>query len=889
MVGPIALTLNGEPRELAGDPSRTLLFVLRDELGLTGSKPACGEGVCGACTVLADGVALRSCVTPLDAVAGRSLTTIEGLGESTGIGGALHTVQQAFLAEGAFQCGYCTPGMMLASAALLERDPRPTDEAIADALDGNICRCGVYPRILRAVRRAADQADVAEASNVSDTGAAAERRAVERAAVERPAVERRPIDARAAPWQMRSAQERDYFDALGDGLVVVLSPEGNGSEWEDAWTTSGGVWLHAGGDGVVTAFTGKMEMGQDNTTALAMIVADAVRVGLDSVRMVMADTDVCPYDEGTFGSRSMPDAGRMLGAAGQAALETLLGLAADRLEVSPDDLVPGHGAFRSRDGARTIHYSELLAGLRRLEEVGGARRDRATVSDARAVIGRPAASVTGVAAVTGRRRFVSDLSRPGMLHGRPLGPPAAGAALRSVDTSRARSMPAVTVVEEDDFVGAVAPDVATLDRAMAAIRAEWDLPPGPAEAGLEEHLRAHPIDLEGWDGNFSHEEGVVEAAIPSAAAQVSATYTAAFIAHVPLETRAAVAEWAGERVTVWTATQAPFWARQELAESLGLSEDRVRVVVPPAGGGFGGKHGAGAGIAAARLARAVGRPVKVRWRHAEEFAWGHVRPAAVIDVRAGAASDGAITGWEFRNVNAGPSAIAPPYRIANQRLDYQPADAPLRQDSYRALAATANTFARESAIDELAHALGVDPLAFRLTNVDDDRLAAALTAASERAGWGTGGRQAGIGLGVAGAVEKDARVATCAEVHVRPDGGLYVARLVTAFDCGAIVNPDNLANQVEGAAVMALGPALFEAVHFEDGRITNDSLSTYRVPRFRDMPTVDVILIDRPDLPPAGGGEVPLIAVAPAIANAIFAASGRRIRSMPLLPNGHLD
>src|SRR6266542_5494734 len=185
--GPIALTLNGEARELAGDRSRTLLFVHRDELGLTGSKPDCGEGVCGACTVLADGVAIRSCVTPLDAVAGRSLTTIEGLGESTGIGGALHTVQQAFLAEGAFQCGYCTPGMMLASAALLERDPRPTDEAIADALDGNICRCGVYPRILRAVRRAADQADVAEASNVSDTGAAAERRAVERAAVERPA------------------------------------------------------------------------------------------------------------------------------------------------------------------------------------------------------------------------------------------------------------------------------------------------------------------------------------------------------------------------------------------------------------------------------------------------------------------------------------------------------------------------------------------------------------------------------------------------------------------------------------------------------------------------------------------------------------------------------
>jgi isoquinoline 1-oxidoreductase len=265
-----------------------------------------------------------------------------------------------------------------------------------------------------------------------------------------------------------------------------------------------------------------------------------------------------------------------------------------------------------------------------------------------------------------------------------------------------------------------------------------------------------------------------------------------------------------------------------------------------------------------------------------------MRPATVIDIRCSAAADGTITGWQFRNVNAGRSAIEPPYRIANQRLVYQPASAPLRQDSYRALAATVNTFARESAIDELADALDADPLAFRLANVDDDRLAAALRAAAERAGWRDGREQAGVGLGIAGSVEKDARVATCAEVRVGADGEVDMTRLVTAFDCGAIVNPDNLTNQVEGAAVMALGPALFESVHFESGRITNGSLSTYRVPRFSDVPTVEVVLIDHPEIPSAGGGEVPLIAVAPAIANAIFAASGRRLRSMPLLPGGRL-
>jgi len=253
MGGPIALTLNGESHELAGDPARTLLFVIRDELGLTGTKPACGEGVCGACTVLVDGAPIRSCVTPLDAVAGRSLTTIEGLGEGRGGPGSLHPVQRAFLAEGAFQCGYCTPGMVLAAAALLQRHPHPTDDAIETAMDGNVCRCCAYPRILRAIRRAADTADaavVADAVWPSDADRAT-------ADVDR-AVAGPLIDARNVPWHARSAQERDYFDALGDGLVVVLSPTESDSEWEDAWTTRGGVWLHVGSTGAVTAFTGKM-------------------------------------------------------------------------------------------------------------------------------------------------------------------------------------------------------------------------------------------------------------------------------------------------------------------------------------------------------------------------------------------------------------------------------------------------------------------------------------------------------------------------------------------------------------------------------------------------------------------------------------------------------
>ena len=326
--------------------------------------------------------------------------------------------------------------------------------------------------------------------------------------------------------------------------------------------------------------------------------------------------------------------------------------------------------------------------------------------------------------------------------------------------------------------------------------------------------------------------------------------------------------------------------REELAEALDVPEEQVRVIVPDTGAGFGGKHTGEAAIEAARLARASGRPVSVTWTRQEEFTWAYFRPAAVIDVRSGATSDGVLTAWEFTNINSGDAGIRCPYEIANQRIDFRPADPPLRQGSYRALAATANHFARESHMDELAHEVGIDPLALRLRHLKDDRLAAVFQAAAEAAGLGRTPRDPGHGIGIAGGSEKDARVATCVEVRVDADGRVEVVRVVTAFECGAIVNPDGLVNQIEGATVMGLGGALFEAIHFENGEILNPSLSTYRVPRFTDVPPIDVILIDRKDISPAGAGETPIVAVAPALANAIFDAVGRRLRSMPLIPDG---
>ncbi len=290
---------------------------------------------------------------------------------------------------------------------------------------------------------------------------------------------------------------------------------------------------------------------------------------------------------------------------------------------------------------------------------------------------------------------------------------------------------------------------------------------------------------------------------------------------------------------------------------------------------------------AARRARAAQRPVKIVWTREEEFTWAYFRPAGVIDVSSGVRRDGTLTAWEFHNYNSGGAGIGTPYDVLNQHIEFHPVKSPLRQGSYRALAATANHFARETHMDELAQQLKMDPLEFRLKNLKDERLRAVFSAAAKAFGWGNSRPAPGRGWGIGGGFEKGGYVATCAEVEVdRARGAVRVVRLVTAFDCGAVVNPDGLRNQIEGAAMMGIGGALFEAVEFDNGRILNARFSRYRVPRFSELPAIDVVLVDRKDLPSSGAGETPIVGVAPAIGNAIFAATGVRLRSLPMAPNG---
>ena len=668
-----SVIVNSKTCEIAG-PGQSLLAFLRSGLGLTGAKPGCGEGACGACTVLVDGAPVLACQMRAGDVVGRSVTTIEGL---AGPAEPLHPVQRALAAERASQCGYCTPGIALRAAALLAADPDPGDGQIAAALNPCLCRCGCYPRITRAVHRAA-------AMIRGDDEAAPEPEPVPAALV-------RP----SRPWDLSEPGERDWFGVLGDGLVVVWAPP------------SGGAWLHIAPSGAVTAFTGKVDVGQDNQTAFRLLVAEELRADPADVRVVQGDTDVCPYDPGTFGSRSMPDAGEAL--------------------------------RRAAAGARQILATRPpLAGTRRVEVL--AAEPELTAPADWTTAGRPhAAPNTDV--VTGARRFVSDLELPGMVHGAVLRAPAPGAVLRTVDSGPAEAMPGVTVVRDGDFVGVTASNSSTARRAVAAIEADWDMPsPGPAD--LAGYLRSHPVAGQGWQRAVCSETGDTEAALAAAVTRVKATYTTAYLAHVPLEARAALAEWDDGRLTVWTGTNVPFAVRARLSQAFGISEAAVRVIVPPVGGGFGGKHGAEA-IEAARLARGTGRPVKVRWSRAEEFQRGYLRPMAVIDVRAGLDAAGSIIAWDFLDINAGANGFAFPYAVPNRRLRYQPADSPHAQGPYRALSATANTFARESHIDELAYLAHADPLRFRLRHLDDERLAAVLEAAVRRFGWRPGWRPAG--------------------------------------------------------------------------------------------------------------------------------------------------
>ena len=678
---------------------------------------------------------------------------------------------------------------------------------------------------------------------------------------------------------------REFVQVLGAGLLItagaapVAAQRRGGRGGGQARNLA--ARIHLGQDGAITVLTGKVEMGQGARAELSQSAAEELRVPVARIQMLMADTSLVPDDGITAGSRTTPSTVPAVRQAAAAARQLLVQYAAQRWGVEPGAVDVREGRVTHAASQRTLSYADLARGedVPKLFQQAVPADIAVTAVTEWKILGTSVPRPNRRDLVTGAHQFPSDVVRPGMLHGKVLRPPAYGATLVSIDLEPARAMPGVVVVQDGPFVGVAAPTTQRARQALAAIAAtaRWETASHPSSRELFDHLRQHAQG--GVPANPFPEE------LAAAKQVLRQTYQVAYVQHAPLEPRAAVAEWQDGKLTVWTGTQNPFGYHGELARTFRLSTDQVRVVVPDFGSGFGGKHTGEAAVEAARLAQAAQRPVSLRWTREEEFTWACFRPAAVIDVEASLDDRGALTSWHFININSGPAAIDTPYRVPQARSRFVASDAPLRQSSYRALAATANNFAREAFLDELAAAAGADPLDFRLAHLENERLRAVLQAAAARFSWRqrVQEKQPDVGVGLACGTEKGSYVAACVEVAVdRAQGQIQVRRVCEVFECGAILNPDNLRTQVLACILMGLGPALREEIRFENGRLLNPNFDDCQVPRFRDAPELEIHLLNRPDLPSAGGGETPIIAIAPAIANAVFHATGVRVHAMPI-------
>lgn len=687
---------------------------------------------------------------------------------------------------------------------------------------------------------------------------------------------------------MPTVDRRKFFKLLGGGLAVVFV-------FEDVFALAAsdditglvpegqvGAWIHIGADGVVSVFTGKVEFGQNIRTSLAQQVAEELYVPVGSVKMIMGDTDLVPVDFGTVGSRSTPQMGSQLRKASATARQALLEMAARLWNVDVKSLKVAEGMISDPQSGKKIGYAALTKGQQLLMPVS----DQVAFTEPAdwKVAGKTIPKVDGRSFITGRHQYVSDMVLPGMLHAKIFRPPAFGAELADADLGAAKAMPGVVAVQEGNFIGVAAPTLQMADQALAAIKANWKTSKQPSRAELFDYLVSNTTRKK----EDKAESTSMQQAMDAAEMKLEETYTVDYIAHVPLEPRAALAQWTDGKLTVWTGTQRPFGVRDSLAAEFNIAKENVRVIVPDTGSGYGGKHSAEAASEAARLAKAAGKPVKLVWTRKEEFTWAYFRPAGVIKVSSGFNKNGEIRAWKFENYNSGNAGLDTQYRIASKEIAYHPSRTPLKQGSYRGLASAANVFARESHIADMARMAGLDQLVFRLKNLDDPRLKAVLEAAAKSFGWNSGKRPESRGYGIACGFEKGGYVATCAEVAIDTDRSVKIVRLVTAFECGAIVNPHHLENQILGAVVQGIGGALFEGIDFENGKILNASLSAYRVPRFKDVPGIEVVMVNRKDLPSSGAGEAPIIGVAPSIRNAILEASGIGLKTLPLLPSGKL-
>ncbi len=693
----------------------------------------------------------------------------------------------------------------------------------------------------------------------------------------------------------RTMDRREFLTLTGTGLLVIFAvdPLLGAQEPErlpagrQGYPTDLNAYLHIGPDGRVTSFVGKVELGQGTMTSLPQLVAEELDVPLASVDIVMGDTDVCPWDMGTFGSLSIRQFGPVLRAAAAEARAVLLQLAAERLGVPATRLRVEDGVVIDRsDPARRIGYGELTEG-KRIERHLEGPAPLEPVS-AFTIAGRTAVRRDALDKVTGHARYAGDIVPRGALHARLLRPPAHGATLVEADTSAAAAVPGARVVRDGSLVAVLHARRDEADRALSLVKARFTPSPSTLDdSNVFEHLeKAAP------PGRVVAEAGGIEEGGELASEVVDSTYLDGYVAHAPIETHSAVAELADGRMTVWASTQTPFPLRSQVAQALGLPTDRVRVITPYVGGGFGGKSASQQAIEAARLAKLAGVPVRVVWSREEEFFFDTFRPAAVVKVRAGLDAAKTIVFWDYRVIAAGERGAAHFYDIPHHRTLAQggwngtpPGFHPFAIGPWRAPGSSTNAFARESHIDALAAAALVDPVTFRLNHLKDARMIRVLKSAAREFGWTPKASPSGRGIGVALGIDAGTYVATLAEVRVdKGTGRVEVLRVACAQEMGVVVNPDGARQQMEGCVTMGLGYALSEHVRFANGKVLDGNFDTYELPRFSSVPAIQTFIVDAPEVPAQGGGEPAVITMGAVLANAVFDAIGARVRQLPMTP-----
>jgi nicotinate dehydrogenase subunit B len=685
---------------------------------------------------------------------------------------------------------------------------------------------------------------------------------------------------------------RTFLAAAGSGLFLFfyVGPmeafqEPSRLPGRGGYPTDFNAYLRIAPDDRVTCFVGKVELGQGSMTALPMLLAEEIDVPLDRVDVVMGDTDLCPWDMGTFGSLSIRQFGPVLRTAGAEAREVLLQMAAERLSAPVDRLQVKDGVVTDPSQNKRVSYGELVQGKRIERHIA-----KATVKPVSQfkVHGTSPARKDGHDKVTGKAKYAGDIMLPGMLHARIVRPPAHGATLKSVDTTAAERIPGVKVFRQSDFVAVLHERRDVAESARSLIRAQFDTPEASVDdKTIFDHLlkNAPPEQVLDEQGNIAEGQKL-------ATKVVEQEYLNSYVAHAPIETHSATANFEKGKLTVWASTQTPFPVKQQLANALQIPAEDVRVITPYVGAGFGGKSASRQAIEAATLSRLAGVPVQVVWDRSEEFFFDTFRPAAVVKIRSGLNDAGKMTFWDFHVFCAGDREAKQFYDVPNQRTASsggwgggQSSLHPFAVGPWRGPSVNTNTFARESHIDMLAEKAGMDPVEFRLAHLSDKRLRRVLEAAAKQFGWQAGRLPSRRGVGVACALYLGTCVVTMAEVAVdRTTGHVQVKRVVTAEDQGVIVNPEGSRQQIEGSATMGLGYALTEEVRFKGGQILERNFDSYELPRFSWVPKIETVLIDNPETPASGCGEPPIVTMGAVVANAIYDAVGARVMQLPMTP-----